>query len=218
LEGESLEEAVPELPPLVVGSRRSSLDHRPTARMLESVQQEGLAFAAESNNVQEAEERYYDVMHEDEYRIQDEMTDPIAFLANTDEETMYFHQEMKVPDRNEFVKAIVKETNGHIVSKNWELVPRQEVPSGIKVLDYVWDMKQKRDILTRKVLKNKARLNVHRGQQEYAVNFFETYSPVVTWAAVKPMTTLAWLNNWHTRQCDFVFIHLHRLPYNLICT
>jgi hypothetical protein len=42
--------------------------------MLESVQQEGLVFAAESNDVQEedAEERYYDAMHEDEYRIQDE--------------------------------------------------------------------------------------------------------------------------------------------------
>jgi hypothetical protein len=53
LEGEALEEAVPELPPLVVGSRRSSRDHRPTARMMESVQQEGLAFVAESNNVQE---------------------------------------------------------------------------------------------------------------------------------------------------------------------
>jgi hypothetical protein len=46
LEGEPLGEAVPELPPLVVGSRRLSRDRMPTARMLESVQQEGLAFAA----------------------------------------------------------------------------------------------------------------------------------------------------------------------------
>jgi hypothetical protein len=65
-------------------------------------------------------------------------------------------------------------------------------------------MKSKRDILTRKVIKYKARLNMHGGQQEYAVNFFETYSPKVTWAAVRLITTLAWLNNWHTRQCDFV--------------
>jgi hypothetical protein len=97
--------------------------------MLESVQQEGLAYAAERNDIPEedAEERYYDVMHEDEYRIQDNMTDPIAFLAKTDEGTMYFHQAMKAPDRDEFVKAIVKEMNDHIVSKNWELIPRQDV-------------------------------------------------------------------------------------------
>jgi hypothetical protein len=39
---------------------------------------------------------------------------------------------MKAPDQDEFVKAIVKEINDHIVSKNWELVPRQDVPPGIR--------------------------------------------------------------------------------------
>jgi hypothetical protein len=53
LEGKALEETIPELPPLVVESRRSSRDRWPTARMLESVHQEGLAFTAESNDVQE---------------------------------------------------------------------------------------------------------------------------------------------------------------------
>jgi hypothetical protein len=99
--------------------------------------------------------------------------------------------------------------NDHIVAKNWELVPRQAVPEGLKLLDSVWAMKRKRDILTRKVLRYKARLNVHGGQQEFAVNYFETYSPVVTWAAVSLMTTLAWLNNWYTRQCDFLLAYPH---------
>jgi hypothetical protein len=56
-------------------------------------------------------------------------------------------------------------------------------------------------------MKYNARTNVHGGQQEYAVNFFETYSRVVTWAALSLMTTLAWLNNWHTRQNDFVLAY-----------
>jgi hypothetical protein len=77
----------------------------------------------------------------------------------------------------------------------------------MKVLDSVWAMKRKGYILTHKVLKYKACINVHWGQQEYAVSFIETYSPVVTWAAVRLMTTLAWLNNWHTRQCDFVLAY-----------
>jgi hypothetical protein len=165
LEGEALEEAVPELPPLVVGSRRSSRDRWPTKRIIELVHQEGLAFAAESNYVHEedAEERYYDAMHEDEYRIQDEMTDPISFLAKN-RRGQHVLSSSDAPDRDEFVKAIVKEMNEHIVSKNWELVPRREVPSGIKVLDSVCAMKRKRDILTRKVLKYKSRLNVHGGE------------------------------------------------------
>jgi hypothetical protein len=114
---------------------------------------------------------------------------------------------MKAPDRDEFVKTIVKEMTYHIVSKNSELVPRQDVPEGIKVLDSVWAMKRKRDILTRKVLKYKSRLNVHGGQHEFTVNYFETYSPVVTWAAVRLMTTMDWLNNWHTFQCDFLLAY-----------
>jgi hypothetical protein len=78
--------------------------------MLESFQQEGMTFAAQRSDIQgeEAEGRYHDVMHEDEYRIQDEMTDPVAFLAKADEDMMYFHQEMKAPDKDKFVKAIVK--------------------------------------------------------------------------------------------------------------
>ena len=91
---------------------------------------------------------------------------------------------MKAPDRKEFIKACVKEVNDHIDRKHWELIPRSEVPEGVKVLPAVWSMKCKRDIKTREVYKWKARLNVHGGKQEYAVNYFETYSPVVTWATV----------------------------------
>jgi hypothetical protein len=66
--------------------------------------------------------------------VQDETTDAIAFLAKIDEDIMYFHQAMKAPNRDKSVKAIMKEMNDHIVSKNWELVPRQDVPEGMKVL------------------------------------------------------------------------------------
>jgi hypothetical protein len=55
LEVEALEGAVPTLPPMVVGTRLSSRDRRPTARMLESVQQEGLAFPAEKKYIEEEE-------------------------------------------------------------------------------------------------------------------------------------------------------------------
>jgi hypothetical protein len=36
---------------------------------------------------------YYEVLHEDDYKLEDDMSDPIAFLARTsDPDTMYFHQ------------------------------------------------------------------------------------------------------------------------------
>jgi hypothetical protein len=151
---------------------------------------------------------YYDAMHEDDYKMQDDMTDPIAFLARTsDPDTMYYHQAMKQPDRKEFAKAVIKEINDHVERKHWELIPIEEVPENTPILDSVWAMKRKRDLVSQKVLKHKARLNVHGGQQQHGVNFFETYSPVVAWFSIRIVLTLALLNQWYTRQIDFVMAY-----------
>jgi hypothetical protein len=125
----------------------------------------------------DVDEAYYDALHEDDYRIQDDMKDPVAFMSSTDEDTMCFDQDMKAPDKQNFFEAIVKEVNDHITSKHWILIPRSKVPEGVKVLDSVWYMKRKRDIKTRKIYKHKARLNVHGGQQEFAVNFLRLFHP-----------------------------------------
>jgi hypothetical protein len=138
-----------------------------------------MAFSSELSEVEDVDKSYYDAMHEDDYGIQDDMRDTVAFMASTDEDTMYYHQAMRAPYKKNFVEAIVKEVNDHITSNHWVLIPRSQVPNGIKVLDYVWYMKRKREIKTQKVYKHKARFNVHGGQQEFSVNFFETFSPVV---------------------------------------
>eukprot|EP00957_Ditylum_brightwellii_P131213 10007622-Ditylum_brightwellii.AAC.1 len=65
-------------------------------RAMESLETIDVNFTAE----------YYDAMHEDDYRIQDLMQDPIAFEASTDPDTLYYHQAMAAPDREEFIGAI----------------------------------------------------------------------------------------------------------------
>jgi hypothetical protein len=58
---------------------------------------------------------YYEVLHEDDYKLQDDMSNPIAFLSrHSDPDTMYFHEAIQQPDREEFIKAIIKEINDHI--------------------------------------------------------------------------------------------------------
>eukprot|EP00978_Attheya_sp_CCMP212_P021713 scaffold63791_cov41-Attheya_sp.AAC.1 len=52
-----------------------------------------------------------------------------------------------------------------------------------------------------------ARLNVHGGKQTKGVDFWETYSPMVTWNSICTFMTLALVNNWHTRQLDFVLAY-----------
>jgi hypothetical protein len=159
--------------------RRSTRTRRLMARYQQYMEQRNMAFAAELSEVANVDESYYDVLHEDDYRIQDDMKDPVALMSPTDEDKMYYDQAMRSPDKQNFIEAIVKEVNDHITSKHWILIPRSKVPKGVKLLDSVWSMKRKRDIKTRKVYKHKARLNVHGGQQELAVVFFETFSPVV---------------------------------------
>lgn len=184
-----------------VPTRRSRRNRTMTTRMRESLRQQGkeLSFSAVIGEV--------DALHQDDYRIQDSMSDPISFMGLNEKDTMYFHEAMNAPDRDEFIKAIVKEVNDHIDGKHWEIMDEGDVPEGVEILDSVWSMKRKRDILTRKIYKWKARLNVHGGQQEFAVNFYETYAPVITWFAIRLLFTLLLLNNWFSRQIDFVLAY-----------
>ena len=94
-------------------------------------------------------------MHEDNYRIQDEMEDPLAYRASSDPDTMYFDQAMKEPDRKEFINASIKEVNSHLKCNHWKLLPRSGIPKGEPILYSVFSIHRKRDIVKRQVYKCK---------------------------------------------------------------
>ena len=58
------------------------------------------------------------------------------------------------------------------------------------------------------VYKWKACLNVHGGQQEYGIHYWDTYAPVVTWQMVRFFLILSILLGWHSCQLDFVMAYL----------
>ena len=60
--------------------------------------------------------------------------------------------------------------------KHLVLIKRTQVPKGKNVLPAVWAMKQKRDILTGKKTKYKARLNVHGGKQIHGQDYFDIFT------------------------------------------
>ena len=64
-------------------------------------------------------------------------------------------------------------------------------------------MKRKRNIITNIIYKWKARLNLHGGQQAYAINYYETFSSVVNWTAAILLFIHSIIYKWHTRQVDF---------------
>jgi hypothetical protein len=127
-----------------------------------------------------------------------------AFAASSDPDIMYLHEAMKQPDRIHFIKAMEDEVRAHTENGNWIIVDRKSVPKNQPILPSVWAMRRKRDIATQQVYKWKARLNVHGGKQIEGVNYWETYAPVATWSSIRLIMTMAALNNWSTKQLDFV--------------
>jgi hypothetical protein len=175
---------------------RSGRQTRPTTRWLESLQQQraGLVSLFVS----------WEVFHDEGYQVQDDMANPIALVASTNPDIMYLDQAMKEPDSKQFEQDMLDGVKAHTDNGHWEIIDRRSVPSGDKVLPSVWAMRRKRRILTGEPYKWKARLNVHGGKQEYGLNYWETYSPVVAWTTIRLFLVLTILNGWKSRQVDFV--------------
>jgi hypothetical protein len=55
-----------------------------------------------------------------------------------------------------------------------------------------------------KSAKWKARVCIDGSKQKQGIHYEETYAPVVSWGATRFFLILATINNWNTRQLDFV--------------
>ena len=67
--------------------------------------------------------RDYDHAHDEHLSLQDRMHHLIAFLSKMLGNTMHLHQALHQPDSRKFVDSVIKEINGHIDRKHWEVTP-----------------------------------------------------------------------------------------------
>jgi hypothetical protein len=143
-----------------------------TRAMAESVSQQDFYGRDKMHymNSQTVCEHDYDRLHDSHLDLQDRMRHPITFLAEMMGDVMFLHQALCQPDAREFVEAVIKEVNGHIDNDHWKLIPHKEVPEGTEVVPSVWAMQRKQDLMTGRVTKPKARLNLHGGKQEFGTN------------------------------------------------
>ena len=86
----------------------------------------------------------WELHHDGGYQIEEELDDPIAFVASSNPDKMYLDQAMKEPDAEQFHDAMEKEVQAHEEYKHWELKKRSEIPKHVKVLPSVWAMRRKR--------------------------------------------------------------------------
>jgi hypothetical protein len=68
-----------------------------------------------------------------------------AFKASTDPDTMYLHEAMREPDKEQFKDSMIKEVKDQMDNGNFVMVKRSVVPTGELAVPTVWLMKRKRD-------------------------------------------------------------------------
>ena len=135
----------------------------------------------------------------------EEEVDPLlAYAASADPDTLYHHEAMREPDADQFRTAMEKEFNDQWENGNFSLKKRTDIPEDARILPSVWQMKRKRRVLTGEVYKHKARLNLDGSKQVHGLDYDRTYSPTASWPAIRLQLALTLVNNWYTRQIDYV--------------
>jgi Reverse transcriptase (RNA-dependent DNA polymerase) len=119
---------------------------------------------------------------------------------------MHLAEAMNADDKQQFVQAMYKELHDHINRKHWMIVPLKSVPSHKQALPMVWSMKRKRNPIG-VIIKWKARLCAGGHKSVEFVDYWSTYSPVISWSTVRILIVLALINGWYMQSIDFVLAY-----------
>ena len=87
-----------------------------------------------------------------------------------DNDTYTYKRMLQQEDRNEFVKAMMKEIVDHEQRKHWSIMRREDIPIGSKIILAIWSFKRKRFPDSR-IHKYKAMICAHGGMQIWGENY-----------------------------------------------
>ena len=125
------------------------------------------------------------------------------FAANQQQnETYTFKDAMLEDDAADFIKSMLIEIAAHETNNHWSMIPRSSLPPGVKTILSIWSFKRKQSP-TGELLKHKARLCAHGGMQRWGESYWETYSPTVSWIAIRAMLTVGIIHDLSTSTIDF---------------
>ena len=130
--------------------------------------------------------------------------DPHCFtseLGNAD--TLTRSKMLRADDKDDFLKAEVKEVEGLTKLGVYELVQRRSLSPSTQYLHSVWSYRRKRHV-DGTLLKHKARLCADGSREKKGVHFDEVFAPVVSWSTVRLLLFLSNTTKLASRQIDFV--------------
>lgn len=127
----------------------------------------------------------------------------VSYAAKSNPDVLHFGQMQKDPDRSSFEKDMRRELSDLVASDTVEITPRSSFPFGTRVLQAIWSFRQKR-APDWSILKHKARICPHDGEQVEGLNYWDTYAPAVSWHTVRLVLVLSLLADLKSRQIDYV--------------
>ena len=86
----------------------------------------------------------YNGTHELEYQ---HLHPLLLYKATMNPNILYLDEALAAPDKDEFVKAMVKEVRDHERRGHWRVADRSKVPAHCKILPAMWSMACKREML-----------------------------------------------------------------------
>ena len=109
-----------------------------------------------------------------------------------------FHQALSGLEVDKYIDAIKEQIINLKQMNTWKLVDREP---RMRVLKGTWDFKLKR-APDRVAYRYRSRFYVYVYQQEYGINYFETFNTVVQWSTSGLLLILILINHWTTRIID----------------
>ena len=117
----------------------------------------------------------------------------------TDPDAPTFHQALSGLEADKYIEAMKEEITNLKRMNTWILVDREPQ---MKVLKGTWAFRLKRTP-DGVAYRHRSRFCVRGDQQEYGVNYFETFAPVVQWSTIRLLLILILTNRWTTRVIDY---------------
>ena len=130
--------------------------------------------------------------------------DPFAFAATIDSssDALSQSQMLKASDQDEFVKAQVPEIEGLTEAGVFEYHFMSELPPTAHLLNAIWSYRRKRRP-DGTLLKYKSRICADGSQQQYGVDYWETYAPVCQWSTIRLLMIISAMLGLKSRQVDY---------------
>ena len=98
---------------------------------------------------------------------------PLAFVTGKAEnEGFHLGQMLRQHDKNDFIKAMDKEIQGHKDGNHFKIVRKSDAPGTI--IKSIWSFKRKRDP-SGSITKHKDRICAHGGMQRWDEGYYETH-------------------------------------------